>query len=205
MPPPRTGELSASMAVLGLLVERPDVAASVKIRLAQRFPEAHWAPTATDNNLKSLLKQGHVRVVQEGRKPGMSRYEATSSGVAHFREWVRESEVSPLVVRDTVQGRLAFTEPEDLPEMLEGLRLKKKACEHEYAAAHRCVAEARERERLAVGSRETWDAMFMGAKAKDKTKMWGKELERIDELIDSIELLLKLLPAAPSVQEAADG
>jgi DNA-binding PadR family transcriptional regulator len=204
MPPSRTDELSASKAVLGLVIERPDTAASIRIRIEQGFPDAHWSSTATENNLKSLVRQGCVRVVEEGRKPGMTRYEATQKGIAHFRRWIRGA-AEPLVMRDTLQGKLAFSEPEDLGEMVGALRLEKQACELEYMEAHKCVGEARELERLARSMRETSDAVFMGLKAKDRMKLWGMNVKRLDEMIESLESYLERFPVTSAISEAADG
>jgi hypothetical protein len=49
MPPTRTGELSASMAVLCLVVEQTDTVAGVGVRLARKFPDAWWSRNAAHN------------------------------------------------------------------------------------------------------------------------------------------------------------
>src|SRR5450759_3173227 len=58
MPPTRTGELSASMAILCLVVQQPDTVASVGLRLTETFPHARWSRNAAHGNLPSLAKQG---------------------------------------------------------------------------------------------------------------------------------------------------
>lgn len=78
---PRTGEMSSSMAVLGLVVQRPDTIAGVAYRLSEMFPRARWSAGAAHSSMPSLAEQGLLQVVQKGSAPTLDRYEATSVGV----------------------------------------------------------------------------------------------------------------------------
>jgi hypothetical protein len=54
MAPSRSGEMSASMAVLCLLVDKsPDTTSSLGVRLAKQFPDARWSRSVAHNNMDS--------------------------------------------------------------------------------------------------------------------------------------------------------
>lgn len=124
---PRTGEMSSSMAVLGLVVQQPDTIAGVAYRLSEVFPRARWSAGAAHSNMRSLAKQGLLQVVQEGSMPTLDRYEATHVGVAEFRRWlVQSSSLSP-ALRDALQARLEFVGLEELSALLETVRRRTSA------------------------------------------------------------------------------
>jgi hypothetical protein len=64
-----------SMAVLGLLVERPDTLGGIGIRLNQQFPDALWSRSTLPNGMKGLVKKRHARLIAKGGKPRQDRYE----------------------------------------------------------------------------------------------------------------------------------
>jgi hypothetical protein len=55
MPQARSGDLSASMAILGLLVQRSDTASGVGVRLTEMFPRAQWSRTSVHKNIPVLI------------------------------------------------------------------------------------------------------------------------------------------------------
>lgn len=204
MPPPRTGDLSASLAILGLLVERPDTVASVRIRLEQRFPDAHWGRTAVGNNLSSLVNQGHIRLVKKGHTKALNSYEATAGGVAHFRKWIRESVAVPLVLRDGMQGKLSFSTQDDLLGLIETIRQEEAAYKRRYAVAHLRSLEIMQLRHRSAGGAD-YEAMIIGVMALDEAKLWGLHVKRLQELLDALEKLSEGLPALRAVREVADG
>ncbi|HEY2202386.1 MAG TPA: hypothetical protein VGH56_10875 [Solirubrobacteraceae bacterium] len=203
MPSPRTGDLSASKAVLGLLVEQPDTVAGVGVRLAQRFPHARWSRSAVYTNLPSLVKQQHVRLVKEGHKPALNRYEATATGVAHFRGWLRESATVPPVLRDALQGKLEFSQREDLLALIETVRQEEEACGQKYAAAHRRFRKARELSHRPTEQATDWEEMVRRVQVADEAKVWGLQVRRLQDLLEELEGLLEEIPPLLA-GEAAD-
>jgi DNA-binding PadR family transcriptional regulator len=201
----RSGDLSVSMAVLGLLVEQPDTGAGVGVRLLQRFPRAGWSRSSVHNNLPSLIKQGHVRLVKEGHKPALNSYEATAQGVAHFRQWMRESVAMPPVLRDALQGKLAFSTPEDLPAFAESVRQEKEAYRQMYAAAHRRFRETLQHIPQAAGTEADWEEAIGDIQAADEAEFWGQMVTRRQRLLNALDGFLKTVPAWLSAQEAANG
>jgi hypothetical protein len=103
MPPTRTDSLPASMAILGLLVEQPDTAAGLGLRLTEVFPRARWSRNVVHNNTPSLVKQGLV-LSTKGPEPAFDRFEVTKRGMARFREWVNQSMALPPILRDGLQA-----------------------------------------------------------------------------------------------------
>lgn len=204
MPAPRTGDLSASLAVLGLLAERLDTAAGVKIRLERRFPDAHWTRSAVDNTLPSLVKQGLIRLVKQGYKPGLSSYEATAEGAARVRRWVRESPAVPPVLRDGLLGKLSFSAREDLLPLVESIRQEVKANKQRYADVHRRFRqEARQfGGGRSVGGEADWDATVGGILVEYEAKLWGSKVKELQELLEGLEVLLEELPASRALREA---
>jgi DNA-binding PadR family transcriptional regulator len=55
------------------------------------------------------------------------KYEATPGGVAYFRNWLRASSSVPLV-REELQLRIAFCEPQDLPRLIEVIHGEELVC-----------------------------------------------------------------------------
>jgi hypothetical protein len=207
MAPVRTGDLSASVAVLGLLVERSDTTAGIKIRLAEQFPDAHWAGTAVENNLLSLARRDHVRLVRKGHKPALNRYEATVGGAAHFRRWVRETAMVPPVLRDALQGKLMFSEPNDLRGLVATVREEEEACRQRYAAAHRCWVRARARRPRPPVRNEGWETLVREVQIADEANVWGLMVTRLQRLRQGLEALLEEVSSAPTgaARGVADG
>lgn len=101
------GNPAPRMMVLGLVIQRPDTMASVARRLADQFASASFPKTSAYGNLRRLAKEGYVRVIAQGPpgKPTLNRYEATPEGIDHFRQWLRCTELPP-IVRDATQYKL---------------------------------------------------------------------------------------------------
>lgn len=191
---PRTGEMSSSMAVLGLVVQRPDTIAGVAFRLSETFPRAHWSPGAAHSNMPNLAKQGLLRVVQKGQESTLDRYEATAEGIAEFSEWMVRSISLPPALRDGLQARLEFIELGEPVALLGMVREAQRGCRLEYAEAHK-----RWRAFTNLGSRgEQEDLMpnevlsrgLKGIQLMDEVMLWGAQARRLTSLCDQLEGLL---------------
>ena len=78
------------MAILGLIVRKPDTVAGIRRRLTEKFPHSGWSSSVAYSDLESLDGQGFICLTVQGEKRGEDGYEATPEGVAHFRVWLRE-------------------------------------------------------------------------------------------------------------------
>ncbi len=208
MAPIRPGEMSASMAVLCLLVDRPDTTSSLGIRLAKQFPDARWSRNVAHNNMDSLAKQGLIRLVKKGPAgtSSLDSYEATSDGVVQVRTWIRESAVVPPVLRDSLQGKLAFSrEEQDVLGLLETVREEEDAFASRYAEAHREDVKARHaRRRLrARGIQAGLADRVRDVKVSDEAAWWGLMMKRLERLREKLETVLDELhkPASPGGSE----
>jgi DNA-binding PadR family transcriptional regulator len=191
----RTGELSASMAVLCLVIQQPDTVSGVGVRMAKQFPDAGWSRNSAHGNLPSLAKQGLVRVTKQGPPDtrSLDRYEATSEGVAHVRRWIRESAAVPPVLRDSVQAKLEFSGREDLLGLIQTIREEEHACALRYAAAHACDIKAQQlrRRQRSRGRRPDLEEMLRDVKIADEAALWGLIVKRLKDLRENLEEVLE--------------
>jgi hypothetical protein len=193
------------MVVLGLFVEQPDTVGGIGIRVSQRFPDAHWARSLVYGCVPSLLRQDYVGLVTRGRTRALDRYGATSSGVAHFDKWVRESAVVPPVSRDALLGKLVFSARGDLPELIPALigtvRAELEGCAQKYKQVHHRHQEARGLRHRSGEVAAAWEELVLSYEAK----LWEKEVELRQELLDDLEGFRGTLPETLRVRDAADG
>jgi DNA-binding PadR family transcriptional regulator len=187
MPPSRSGDLSASMAILGLVIQEPDTAAGVGARLVERFPRARWSRSVAHNDLPSLARQGLVLLVERGAKPSLDRYEATPAGVEQFREWLRASSMAPPMLRDALSAKLAFSEEPDLPGLLEAIREEERICVAEFEDAQMRLNAARRLGQLGPANGSDWAGRVQSAVMTDEAMMWGQRAKRLQCLRQELE------------------
>ncbi len=187
MAPSRKGELTASMAILGLVVQQADTVNGLGTRLVERFPHGQWSRSVAHNSLPSLEKQGLVRLVAHGAERALDRYEATPTGVEEFREWLRTSSAAPLALRDAVHAKLELAGEEDVPDLIEAIRAEERACAQEFAAATSRLNVAWQLKRLdpagAAGLRDRVQSALM----TDEAMLWGMRARRLRRLRRELE------------------
>jgi hypothetical protein len=178
------------MMVLGLVIQRRDTVAGVARRLVDQFASARFPKASAYNNLPSLADKGLVRLIEKGPsdESTLDRYEATPEGIAHFRKWLRSTELPP-IVRDATQCKLEFLEREDLAVLIRLVR------EEEEAYTVACdIARARvlreQRSRRAQNEPRGWRARLRGIQNKDEAALWCLMSERLDRLANELEMLL---------------
>jgi DNA-binding PadR family transcriptional regulator len=198
MAPPRKGDLTASMAILGLVVQKSDTVNSLGARLVERFPHAQWSRSVAHNSLPSLEKQGLIRMVERGAERALDRYEATDEGVEEFRDWLRTSSAAPVALRDAVHAKLELAEAQDMPDLILAIREEEEACAREFAAASSRLNVAWQLTRLepsgadehAAGSADL-GSRVRRALMTDEAMLWGMRARRLRrlrrELEDSVE------------------
>jgi DNA-binding PadR family transcriptional regulator len=182
------GELSASRAVLGLVVEQADTVAGVALRLAERYPRAGFAVNSAHQNLPSLKHQGLVLVVEEGEKRSLDRYRATPTGVDSFHEWLRESAATLPVLRDALRARLGHVrEVDDLLAVIHAIRAQEDACTREYARAHQALQAAQRLGRLHPRTDADWRTRVQSALMTDEAMLWAMRARRLQRLREDLE------------------
>lgn len=142
----RPGDATASMAILGLLIQQPDTISGVGVRLTETFPTASWSRSIAHNGIPSLKKQGLVRLVEEGAKASLGRYEATPQGADAFRGWLRASLAVPLALLDALQLKLGLAGDEDLPYLALAVKEQEEVSARQSEAAQLRLNQARRKQ-----------------------------------------------------------
>jgi hypothetical protein len=188
MAPARKGDLSAKMAILGLLVQRSDTIYGVKSRLIEKFPGASWSRTIAHNSVSSLAKDGHVRVAVGGAEPGLDLYEATSEGMGWFRQWLVEFEQGPPVLRDALRAKLEYVADEaTLLAVIEAIREQEDACFDESEAAKARLRRAIRRGELGSARDAGWESRLRYALMSDEALLWRDMAVRRKRFRESLE------------------
>lgn len=189
MPPARKGELTATMAILGLLIERPDSISGVKLRLDESFPSADWGPSIAHSSMSSLVDQGYVRPVK-GSGSSLDPYAATPDGVERFKAWLGEFSTTPPFVRDALRAKLRFiADEDDLAAVVRAIGEQEEACFEAAEAARSRLRKAIWRGQLGPARGTGWKSRLQSAMMTDEAGLWGdmgKRLKRFREDLEGV-------------------
>jgi DNA-binding PadR family transcriptional regulator len=175
------------MAILGLLVRKPDTIAGIRERLTAHFPHTGWSESVVYSDLPGLVKQGFVRQVEEGEKRGQDGYEATAGGAAHFGQWLRERSEAVPALHDATRARLELCGEEDLPEMLPLLREEQRICAARFDRLRWRLNRARRFGHLGPPDGSEARGRLLHALMTDDMMMWGSRALRLKRLIEAFE------------------
>ncbi len=126
-------------------------------------------------------------MVEAGAKPSLDRYEATAQGVEQFRGWLRSSSLAPPMLRDALAAKLAFSEREDLPGLLDAIREEERICMSEFEAAQMRLSAARRLGQLGPANGSDWEGRVRSAVMTDEAMMWGQRAKRLQCLRQELE------------------
>lgn len=189
--------------MLGLVIEQPDSAARLGQRLVGRFRSARFTSSTGHNALNRLAQQGLVRLIVGGKRfGGEPYYEATPLGVEYFRAWLRNSSPAAPALREELQAKVEFCAPEDLPQLIDAIRVEERACASMFAAAQGRLSEA---ELVASGrstGAERWSQSTRDVALRDEAAMWGMRFKRLERLRARLERLLDPAHAAEVLDPA---
>jgi DNA-binding PadR family transcriptional regulator len=125
MAAPNPADLPGTIAILGLLIERPDqTVADVKEGLKKRFPGCRFDHTTAHTALLRMSRAGRssARVRCTYRSPGRIRtqdqYRVTQAGMETFRAWMYAMPTGVPALREALYGRIELCQLEDLPELI---------------------------------------------------------------------------------------
>jgi DNA-binding PadR family transcriptional regulator len=175
------------MAILGLVVRKPDTVAGIRKRLTERFPHSGWSSSVAYSDLTSLAGQGFVRMTAQGEKRGEDSYEATSGGEEHFRVWLRESSEAAPALHDPTRARLELCEPEDLPMMLRLLEVEEQICSDRFDAARLRLNKARRSGHFGPADGSDARGRMVYALMADDIMIWGNRALRLKRLRGELE------------------
>lgn len=188
MATPRSGELPAGMAVLGLLVQQPDTVAGVALRLEQEYPAARWPRNIVHNTLPSLLDRRLVMMAKRGAERSLDRYEPTEVGEERFAEWMRESCAVLPSVRDAMRAKLRYVECQDqLASIVEDIREQQDLCVVAAETAMLRYRRAQRSGRLGAVDGADWRLRVRRALMLDEVSFWHQRARALQRLREYLE------------------
>lgn len=177
------GELQASMAVLGIVIERPgETVASIAHLLGERFSYAQFASSAAYNTLPRQAAKGLVRRVGGGTGAN-ERYEATKAGEKAFRMWLRKASLAPLAVREALHGRMEFATAADIPMLIDAIEQERKVCQRTYEKWHAKLSAAE------LSADRSPEAEIHAAILHDHCMIWVARVKRMQRLTALMETI----------------
>jgi DNA-binding PadR family transcriptional regulator len=181
------GDASARVICVGLLRQKPDTIQGLDRRLRVRFASAKFTRGAAHKSIPGLARQGLVELVERGDKPTLDRYRITAAGEAYFLDWLRQTELPP-IVRDVMQCKLEFFEFEELPGVIEGIEEQAIAFGAAADIAHeKLQSEQRlRRERQRRGQQPNWRQALSIAKTKDAANLGNAMRDRLNAVVEEM-------------------
>jgi DNA-binding PadR family transcriptional regulator len=185
------GGLTPRMIVLGLVIQQEDTVAGVDRRLADQFACARFTAGSAHKNLPSLAEAGYVRLTKPGPsgEPTMGVYAGTPGGVEFHQEWLRHRE-RPLGIRDALNCKLEFIEPEDLPWVIEDIREQEEECRRACDTAHSSVM-GEQRLRRVQKKPVHWRARMSMIRDKHEATEWAKIADCLETTREDLEGLYR--------------
>lgn len=124
--------MSVKHAVLGLVIERPGYGYELIQRVEERI--GGWRPSKVavypalhQLRREQLIQERDSRDHVAPAHRGVTWYEATAAGRAHFKEWMH-GPLEPAPLRDEMRIRIAFATVEELPRLVELTRELEQSC-----------------------------------------------------------------------------
>jgi DNA-binding PadR family transcriptional regulator len=181
------GDLTASMAILGLLVRQPDTASGLRQRLAREYPHGRWSRSIAYGDVRNLARQGLIRRVLEGEKDSEDLYEALPSGIAALKRWLREAAKAPPPLRDVMHLWLEHSTEAELPELLRVLGNLEDIARAEYGEASNRLGTERALGRLGPPDGSDWRGRMRDAVLSEVVLMCGHRIVRLRKLREKLE------------------
>ncbi|HEY3828240.1 MAG TPA: PadR family transcriptional regulator [Solirubrobacteraceae bacterium] len=188
------GNPTPQMMVLGLVIQESDTVSGVARRLVDKFNVARFPGGSAYDNLPSLAKKGYVQLIAKGPpdEPTRDRYAATPKGIEHFRGWLQNTELPP-IIRDALQCKLEFVGHDDVAGLCQLVREQEEIYTAAYDAARARVLRE-QRSRRAKNKPVDTQARLRTIQRKDEANLWGMMSKRLERLGEELEELLKDIP-----------
>lgn len=172
------GDLTPSMAVLGLLCERPDSASRIGVRLERRYPHGRWAKTTNYAIFLELAERGAIEKLRPGMTAPDDVYKTTSLGATEFKEWLREAVKAPPRIRDPMQAWVQQSDESELPELIQTISEMKESWRAEYEKAQERLKTELKFGRLGPSDGSDWPGRARYAVLEDMMKMCSQQVKR---------------------------
>jgi DNA-binding PadR family transcriptional regulator len=172
------GDLTPSMAVLGLLCDRPDSASRIGVRLDQRYPHGRWAKTTNYAIFLELAKRDAIEKVRSGTTAPDDIYKTTPLGATEFMEWLREAVKAPPRIRDPAQAWVQHSDESELPEIIRAIEQMQKRWRAEYEKAQERLKNELKLGRLGPSDGADWSGRAQFAVLEDTVRMCLLQVKR---------------------------
>jgi hypothetical protein len=149
-------ELPANMAVLGLLIERPEsTVKEIGQEVRKRFRRARFAASIAHGAVPRLAeRQGSRRPCAElaykadrDTQTSQDRYRPTQYGLRVFRAWMYDEleedaqTIGNPSLREAMLGRIELAQAKDLPRLIQMVRLEARVSADMFAGASQKLRE----------------------------------------------------------------
>jgi DNA-binding PadR family transcriptional regulator len=172
------GDLTPSMAVLGLLCDRPDSASRIAVRLEERYPHGRWAKTTNYAIFLELAKRGAIEKVRSGTTAPDDIYKTTSLGATEFKEWLREAVKAPPRIRDPTQAWVQHSDESELREIIQAIGRMQKRWRVEYEKAQERLKNELKLGSLGPSDGSDWPGRARHAVLEDTVRMCLQQVKR---------------------------
>jgi hypothetical protein len=176
------GDLTASMAILGLLIQQPDTPSQLRVRLAREFPHGRWSRSIVYGDVPNLARRRLIRKVRTGEKSSGDLWESTAKGRALFKEWVSEAAKAPSPVRDSLLLWLEHSDESELPEMLQAVGEVEEAVRAEFEAAQVRLNTERALGNLGPPDGSDWHGRMRYLVLSELVQICGQDTMRLKKL-----------------------
>jgi hypothetical protein len=187
------------MAVLGLVIERPNQTAAFYAKtLGERFPRACFGPSTAHTALRQMTdsKAPRVQRTRNGADgdASMDLYEALAKGHEVFSSWMFRPPADIPAVRQKIYGRLELARLEDLPRIIGIVRMEEDIATDLYGEASGELRKHELRRKRGPGEQktradfereihETW--LYIGPLHwSSRATLCGIVLTRLEEIAD---------------------
>jgi DNA-binding MarR family transcriptional regulator len=181
------GDLTASMAILSLLVRQAGTPSHLRMRMNREFPHGRWSRSIVHGDVPNLLRRGLIRRVGEGGRRSEDVYEATPEGVAALRGWLREAARAPRPLRDAMQLWLEHSDESELPDVIAVLRELELDARADFEAAQIRLNTERALGRLGPADGSDWHGRVRDAVLGDLVATCGHRVMQLKRLRRKIE------------------
>jgi len=182
----KTDQLSATIAVLGLLAEKPDTVGGLSARLQERFRTARFARNAAHNSIELLERRRLVEKQRDGSTATRLLYRPTERGLEELRSWQRSYSGAAAPQRDGLHARLSFAEQDELRGLLASVEEELTNTIDEYN-------RVREDARWFDGGRRRgagWEERMALLLLDDEAAIWLGRMRRLQRLQQTLEAVI---------------
>jgi len=202
MSKPNPADLPASMAILGMLHETPEMTvAEVGEELKDRFAVCRFDASTARHTLLRMekAKDGRPRVLCTYRPAGRSRmqdrYALAPAGVEEFDGWMFMRPTGTPALREALYGRIELCRLEDLPELIRIAREERDIADALYSQAKGKLKSHLEATRRRRPRQELGPEDYL-RKVRDVIKhitpeYWSSRSVHFDEIAEQLEDIAK--------------